>query len=106
MGWGGGSVDNDPKQIWHSSSIAGSGSNFVSYSNKEVDTLIEKARMTLNKDKRVGIMRSIYKKIADDVPYLFLFNSKFGFYGHTKKMKGPQDTFTYGIGTDYWWVSK
>ncbi len=106
LGWGGGAIDNDPKQIWHSDSIAGSGSNFVSYSNKDVDNLIDQARMTLNRDARIKILRKVYKQIASDVPYLFLFNAEYNFYGHTKRMKGPKDTFTFGIGTDYWWVSK
>tara|TARA_B100000925_G_scaffold291844_2_gene281862 strand:+ start:931 stop:2568 length:1638 start_codon:yes stop_codon:yes gene_type:complete len=106
LGWGGGAIDNDPKQIWHSDSIAGSGSNFVSYSNKNVDKLIDQARKTLNRDERIKVLRKVYKQIASDVPYLFLFNAEYNFYGHTKRMKGPKDTFTFGIGTDYWWVSK
>ena len=106
LGWGGGAIDYDPKQIWHSDSIAGSGSNFVSYSNKSVDKLIDQARKTLNRDERVKVLRKVYKQIASDVPYLFLFNAEYNFYGHTRRMKGPKDTYTFGIGTDYWWVSK
>ena len=84
LGWGGGAIDNDPKQIWHSDSIAGSGSNFVSYSNKDVDKLIDQARMTLNRDERIKVLRKVYKQIASDVPYLFLFNAEYNFYGHQK----------------------
>ena len=62
--------------------------------------------MTLNREKRIKVLREVYKLIANDVPYLFLFNAKYGFYGHTKRMKGPQDTYTFGVGTDYWWVEK
>ena len=87
MGWSAGSVDIDPKQIWHSSSISGGGSNFTSYSNPEVDKGIDLARMTADTEKRIEILKKVYREIANDVPYLFFFNSKFGFYGNTKKIE-------------------
>ena len=93
LGWSAGSIDIDPKQIWHSSSISGGGSNFVGYSNPEVDKGIDKARMTTDTAKRIEILKRVYRQIASDVPYLFFFNSKFGFYGHTKKVKGYKRYF-------------
>ena len=104
LGWSGGSVDYDPKQIWHSASYANKGSNFIGYSNKKVDSLIDKARMTLSRDKRIPILREVYREIAKDVPYAFLFNPKFGFYGHSKRMKRVKDTYKFGVGTAYWWI--
>ena len=106
LGWSGGSVDYDPKQIWHSSSANNKGSNFVSYSNSKVDQLIDKARETLERDKRIPILREAYKLIAEDVPYAFLFNSKFGFYGHNSRLKRPKDTFKFGVGTAYWSITQ
>ena len=106
LGWSAGSIDIDPKQIWHSSSIDGGGSNFIGYNNPEVDKGIDLARMTADTQKRIEILKKVYRQISDDVPYLFFFNSKFGFYGHTKKVKGPKDTFKYGVGLDYWWIEK
>ncbi|MBT3585908.1 MAG: peptide ABC transporter substrate-binding protein [Halobacteriovoraceae bacterium] len=106
LGWGGGSVDWDPKQIWHSDSIANKGSNFISYSNPKVDKLIEKARGTLDRAKRVKVLRKVYKLIADDVPYAFFFNAKSSFYSHRKRMKRVRDTYAYGIGVGYWWIKK
>ncbi len=106
LAWGGGAVDWDPKQIWHSDSIANGGSNFVGYSNKAVDKLIDEARVTLDKNKRIKILREVFKTIADDAPYIFFFNNKYKFYGHTKKMSREKDTYEYGVGLDYWWVTK
>jgi len=77
MGWGGGAVDHDPKQIWHSASIGTGGSNFIGYKNAKVDTLIDKARTELNKQKRIPLYREIYREIAADAPYVFMFNDKF-----------------------------
>lgn len=106
LGWGGGSVDWDPKQIWHTDSIAGGGSNFIGYSNPEVDKLIDEARLTFDKEKRIELLRKVYRIIAEDVPYAFFFNAKYRFYAHTKRMKREKDTYKYGIGTDYWWIQK
>lgn len=101
LGWGGGAVDNDPKQIWHSSSIGKGGSNFISYSNKEVDKLIDKAREELDKQKRIPLYREIYRKIADDAPYAFMFNDKYILYAVNKRIQQPKDTFKFAIGTEY-----
>ncbi|TNE95459.1 MAG: peptide ABC transporter substrate-binding protein [Deltaproteobacteria bacterium] len=106
LAWGAGAVDWDPKQIWHSDSIANGGSNFISYKNPKVDKYIDEARMTLDKKARVKVLNKAFKEIADDAPYVFLFNSKFSLYGHTKRLKRVKDTYNYGIGTGYWWLSK
>ena len=106
LAWGGGSVDWDPKQIWHSSSIENKGSNFVSYSNEKVDKWIDEARLIHDKSKRKEILNKVYKEIAEDYPYAFLFNTKYTFYGHTKSAKRHQDTYTYGVGIGRWWLEK
>jgi peptide/nickel transport system substrate-binding protein/microcin C transport system substrate-binding protein len=106
LAWGGGSLDWDPKQIWHSSSIGNEGSNFIGYSNPDVDKMIDQAREEMDKKKRIKLMQKIYKDIADDVPYIFFFNPKYALYGHTEKMKRVKDTYKFGIGLNYWWISK
>lgn len=106
LAWGSGSVDWDPKQIWHSSSIENQGSNFVSYSNPKVDKLIDEARMISDREKRIQKLNQVFKLIAEDAPYTFLFNRKYVFYGHTKDLKRPKDSYTYEVGTSYWWLDK
>ncbi|MCB0349351.1 MAG: peptide ABC transporter substrate-binding protein [Bdellovibrionales bacterium] len=105
LGWGNGSINWDPKQIWHSASMAKGGSNFISYSNPEVDKLIDKARETLDKEDRKVILNKVYKLIADDVPYIFMFNEKYDFYGRTAKMKMKKKSYQYTVGTEYWWTT-
>lgn len=106
LSWSGGDLDWDPKQIWHSDSIAGEGSNFISYKNAKVDKLIDESRVIMDKAVRIKKLREVYKTIAEDVPYIFLFNGKFSYYGHTKRIVKEKDTYVYGAGTDYWWISK
>ncbi len=104
LGWGGGDIDWDPKQIWHSDSIANAGSNFVSYRNSTVDKLIDEARVIMDKKERVKRLREVYRLIAEDVPYLFMFNSKYIFYAHSKHVGKEKDAYQYELGTNYWWL--
>ncbi len=102
--WGNGSVDPDPKQIWHSSSATKGGSNFINYNNPEVDKLIDEGRMILDKPKRIALLKKAYEKIADDAPYLFLFSDRYQFYAATARVQKPADTFIFDIGVDTWWL--
>lgn len=105
LGWTAGSVDLDPKQIWHTDSARSGGSNFISYSNKEVDKLIDKARQELDKKARAKILSKVYQLIADDAPYVFLFNEKYVLYAHTARMKMEKPTYNYDVGINYWWIA-
>ena len=106
MGWGGGDVEGDPKQIWHSSSAGKGGSNYGSYSNPAVDKLIEQGRGELDPKKRTEIFKKVYTLISDDVPYVFLFNRKFEYYAISNKVKSPGDTFKYDFGYRTWWSAQ
>lgn len=106
LAWGGGDIDWDPKQIWHSDSIKNSGSNFVGYSSPIVDKLIDESRVIMDKKTRITKLREVYRTIAADVPYIFLFNGKFRFYAHSDRVGKEKDTYTYAIGSEYWWLSK
>jgi len=107
LSWGGGSIEWDPKQIWHSASAVEGGSNFIAYKNPEVDKLIDQGREELDKKKRIGYFKQVYEKIAADVPYIFLFNTKYDFYVFSNKVQRPAETFKYEIGVKTWWsVSK
>ena len=103
LGWGGGTIDNDPKQIWHSDSRRKGGSNYVGYNNPKVDELIDLARKEFDRDKRRPLLYEVYKLIAEDAPYVFLFNDTHIMYMHSKKIGKEKDGRTYGIGTSYWW---
>lgn len=104
MSWGAGNVMLDPKQIWHSSSAAAGGSNRVGYSNGEVDRLLDKARFELDKKKRIEILRDVYRRIAADAPYAFLFNDRYVLYAHSAKVKRPKDTYRYTVAPWLWWA--
>ncbi len=103
LAWAANDIDWEPKQIWHSSSAVPGGSNFIYYKNPEVDKLIDDVRVTLDKSKRVEKLRKVFEIIANDAPYVFLFNPKFVFYAHSKAMGLPGDTMRYSTGLPFWW---
>lgn len=104
LAWSGGGVEWDPKQVWHSASATGAGSNFISYKNPQVDKLIDESRKNYDKNKRIELLRKVHSLISEDCPYIFFFNLKYTLYAHTKRVVKPKDTFTYGVGTEYWTI--
>jgi len=106
MGWGGGDVESDPKQIWHSTSIGKGGSNYGTYGNPEVDKLIEEGRQELDAAKRTKLFKKAYTLIAQDVPYVFLFMNKYDHYARSNKVKTPADTFKFDFGFRTWWTAE
>lgn len=93
----------DPKQIWHSTSAVQGGSNFIHYKNPEVDKLIDQARFEMDKSRRIKHLHKLYEMIADDAPYVWMFNERFAFYANSDKVLKAEDTLKYEIGTHYWW---
>lgn len=100
MAWSA-SVDWDPKQIWHTESIKG-GSNFISYSNPEVDRLTDKARLIHDRAERIKVLRKAERLIANDVPYVWFTYKESTMYAHTDRIKKEKDTYNYGVGTSFW----
>ena len=69
-----------------------------------VDALIERARHTQERTKRIPLMRKIYRTIARDVPCLFLLNDDSEFYAFSARVERPAPSLEYEVGTKYWWV--
>jgi peptide/nickel transport system substrate-binding protein len=72
LGW---SLGQDPDlyDIWHSSKVGPKELNFISYKNKEVDSLLEKGRYTFDTKVRKACYDRIQEILAEEQPYTFLF---------------------------------
>jgi peptide/nickel transport system substrate-binding protein len=72
LGW---SISPDPDQydIWYSKKTKEKEFNFVSYSNPEVDALLEKGRRTYDVEERKKAYFRIQEILAEDLPYIFLY---------------------------------
>jgi peptide/nickel transport system substrate-binding protein len=72
MAW---SIGLDPDQygIWHSSKTGPDEFNFVSYSNPEVDRLLDLGRMTCLQSERKRAYDRLQEILAEDQPIIFLY---------------------------------
>jgi peptide/nickel transport system substrate-binding protein len=80
-------INPDPFSLWHSSQKKDPGLNLSLYDNKNVDTLLEEARQTLNPLERTEKYNNFQKLVIEDMPAIFLYNP-FYIHGLPKKIKG------------------
>ena len=106
MASGGGLVEFNPKPQWHSKSLAPGGLNAVRYNEPRIDRLTERAVQIIDFKERVPVMREIYRKIAFDVPGIFLFNDRFDFYAYSNRVERTAPTYGYDVGTKFWWIKE
>ncbi len=72
LGW---SLSRDPDlyDLFHSSKTREGEYNFVGYDSQEVDRLLEQGRRTFDPQARQAIYRAVHRRLAEDLPYTFLF---------------------------------
>lgn len=66
--------DPDPYVFWHSSQTGENGFNIANFSNKEVDELLEDARLDSDQDKRKELYKKFQNIIAEEVPAIFMYS--------------------------------
>ena len=74
LGWGIG-IDPDQYVVWHSSQIANEKLNHISYSNPEVDRMLELGRTTCVREERIKYYHRLQELLAEDLPLIFLYFS-------------------------------
>ncbi len=72
LAWGGGAIEGDIRQMFHSSQIAGGANNFTSYRNAELDRLIDSARRTIDEEERMKLWQACHRILYEDQPYTFM----------------------------------
>jgi ABC-type transport system substrate-binding protein len=75
IGWDNLGADPANSDFWHSRyDLPGSGANFVSYQNAQVDGWLDEARAALACDpaQRGKLYRQVQRQIYQDLPYIFL----------------------------------
>ncbi len=94
--------------LFHSGEIGKN--NWTMYSNKELDALLEKGRITWNQGDRLPIYKKVVEILQEDLPILFLFKSVVGICLRDY-IKGYRKGFAtrfgwHGGGPKYWWFDK
>jgi len=67
------SLTPDPYLLWHSDNDKPGAFNFIGYHNTEVDRLIERMEVTVDRRMLSEIWRQLFAMIVHDDPYLFLY---------------------------------
>ena len=94
-------ADPDLYVFWHSSQIGEGGLNLSDYANKDVDRLLEDARISSNIQARKEKYKKFQEIITEDLPAIFLYSPTYT-YVQSKKVKGfgvksifiPRDRFS------------
>jgi peptide/nickel transport system substrate-binding protein len=102
MGWSL-PVEADPYQVWHSSQTE-KGSNFIGFSNREADLIIEEARVTFEKEKRVQLYRRFHQIMHEEQPYTFLFVNE-SLVAVDRRFESV-NVYPLGLDTSEWWVTE
>lgn len=75
LGWTSG-IETDIYQMFHSSQAKTDGDNTISYKNPALDSLIDKARATVDEVTRMPLWQQAEHIMYDDQPYTFLMRRK------------------------------
>ncbi len=102
LAWGGGGVESDPYQIWHSDQIADQGHNFISFRNAEADRLITEARRELDPDRRNALYHAFHRLLHREQPYTF-FIARESLRLVSQRVRGAI-VHKGGMDTEEWWV--
>lgn len=79
--------DPDLYAFWHSSQAGESGFNLSNYNNKEVDQLLEEARVASDIESRKNKYIKFQEIITEETPAVFLYSPIYT-YAQSKKVKG------------------
>ncbi|MDP9172974.1 MAG: ABC transporter substrate-binding protein [Planctomycetota bacterium] len=71
-GWGAGSLEDDPHQMFDSTQVQDQGDNSMSYSSPEFDRISRLARRTLDDAKRLELWHQCERILHEDQPYTFM----------------------------------
>ena len=98
----------DPYPFWHSSQAKEDGLNLSGFKNKEADTLLEEARLSVNKEDKKEKYTKFQKILTEEKPAIFLYQPVYS-YMVDKSIKGvvisninkPADRFS---NIDDWYI--
>ncbi len=82
-------ADPDPYPFWHSSQNDATGLNLAVYSNRRVDEILEKARISANADDRQTLYREFQDILSDEEPAILLYSPTYT-YAVGRKVQGVQ----------------
>ena len=76
--------DPDLYPIWHSSQSSGPGLNVAAYANPELDTLLEQARTSTDRERRRDLYWQSQALFAEEVPSILLYYPLYTYVQHRR----------------------
>jgi peptide/nickel transport system substrate-binding protein len=64
-------IDSDPRQRWHSSEARPGTANYTSFADAQVDALIERIEVELDRGERTKLMHALQARLYELQPYLY-----------------------------------
>jgi len=107
VAWGASRL-RDPEAAWHGSTADQKASqNYPGVKDQEVDRLIELQKTEYDMDKRIGILKQIDARLAEIIPYIFLWQADNSRMLYWNKFQTPEYVFS-KFGQEesiitYWW---
>ena len=100
-------IEPNPFALWHSSQIK-DGINLALFSHRRVDELLEKAKMSVDKEEKRKYYSEFQRIITEEIPAIFLYSPNYT-YATLKTIKGinlkkiniPSERF---IGIENWHI--
>lgn len=103
LGWTGSMrFPPDNYQIWHSSQAEGRGSNYIGFTNPEVDKILEDYRREFDTEKRIALYQRYQEILHEEQPYTFLWMSRVA-RAYSRRFQGV-NWYPMGADTQEWWV--
>ena len=98
----------DPESAWHSSTADQKASqNYPGVQDAEIDRLIDQQKVEYDMDKRIEIIKQIDDRLAEIIPYIFLWQSDHGRILYWNKFQTPEYVFDKFSQEEsiitYWW---
>ena len=98
----------DPESAWHSSTADQKASqNYPGVQDAEIDRLIDQQKVEYDMDKRIEIIKQIDDRLAEIIPYIFLWQSDHGRILYWNKFQTPDYVFDKFSQEEsiitYWW---
>ena len=105
------SMFKDPEALWHSREAQRSGGqNITGYKNPAVDAMIDGLRTEFDIDKRHATVREIDAILANDIPYILLWNLNYRRLLYWNKFGVPRTVLPKYAGEaatySYWWYDE
>jgi peptide/nickel transport system substrate-binding protein len=99
--------DPDPYSLWHQTQIGG-GQNYAGFEHRRMSEVVERARVTVNRERRLDLYHEFQEIFVQEVPALLLYVPIYT-YGvdrriHNVQIRPLMHPFDRFVTVSDWWI--